>query len=88
MTFRESVCNLQLNIKIMKNEVEKLSIQQGNGVSPYVISCFFKDMAEKYNVEIGDLNLHIDGKTLHVQEYIYGGYPEFKSLEMIDLNGL
>jgi len=49
---------------------------------------FFKDMAEKHNVEIGDLNLHIDGKTLHVQEYICGGYPEFKLLEMIDLNSI
>lgn len=70
------------------NEAEKIDKPQGNGVLPCVISRFFKDMAEKHKVKVDDLNIHIEGNFLHVQEYVYGGYPEFKPLEMIDLNGL
>ena len=53
-----------------------------------VIGRFFKEMAEKHNVKVEALNLHIDGKTLYVQEYQYGTYPEFRHLECFDLNAL
>ena len=52
------------------------------------IGRFFKEMAEKHNVKVDALNLHIEGKTLYVQEYQEGVYPEFKHLESFDLNTL
>lgn len=52
------------------------------------ISRFFKETAEKHKVNIEELNLHIDGNTLQIQKYVYGGCPEFQPLEIIDLNGL
>jgi protein tyrosine phosphatase len=70
------------------NEDTKQQEQKGNGVLPCVIGRFFKEMAEKHKVNIEALNLHIDGKTLYVQKYEYGAYPEFTRLETFDLNDL
>ena len=53
-----------------------------------VIGRFFEEMAEKHNVKVDALNLNINGKTLYVQEYQYGAYPEFRHLECFDLNAI
>jgi len=48
----------------------------------------FAELAEKHNVKIDDLNLHINCKTLYIQKYTPNSNPEYVCLEMIDLNGL
>ena len=53
-----------------------------------VISRLFSELALKHNVKIDDLNLHINNKTLYIQEYTPGGLTEYSCLEMVDLNGL
>lgn len=53
-----------------------------------VISRLFSELALKHNVKIDDLNLHIENKTLYIQEYTPGGVTEYTCLEMVDLNGL
>jgi len=53
-----------------------------------VISRFFSEMAEKHNVRVDDLNVHINCNTLYIQEYTPNGKTEYECLEMVDLNGL
>lgn len=53
-----------------------------------VISRFFKEMAEKHNVKVDDLNIHISYNQLYIQEYTPNQRNEFKCLEIVDLNGL
>ena len=48
-----------------------------------IVSRFFTDMAMKHNVKVTSLNLHVDGESLHVQEYIPGYSNEYESLEII-----
>ena len=72
----------------MENEAEKIDNPQGNGVLPCVISCFFKEMAEKHKVKVDDLNMHISYNQLYIQEYTPNQRNEFKCLEIVDLNDL
>lgn len=55
-------------------------------INPNAIGRFFKEMAEKHNVEIDRLNVHITDGTLYIQEYDAGRYETFKLLEMHVLN--
>ena len=70
------------------DELQITENQKDNGVLPCVISRFFKEMAEKHNVNVDDLNLHISYNQLYIQEYTPNQRVEFKCLEIVDLNGL
>ena len=52
---------------------------------PSAISRFFKEMAEKHDVKVDDLNIHISHNTLYIQEYTPDSRNEYRCLEMVEI---
>lgn len=71
----------------MSTEVQNTTSSQHDAKLP-VIRRFFEEMAEKHNVKIDSLNVHITDGTLYIQEYNAGRYETYKLLEMHVLNGV